>query len=239
MFKSKEGNRLERDSLLESIKLIATDYNQAKLEIEKIISNWNLLTLENCSSGDYVDCCEIDLEFRKGISFQDYIDLYHQMINDFEIREARFAEVAYFTPRIKRFEKNQYQIYFNLINKSISFEKEAGLKLMEISVYRDHKGKYNPLANIVKETTNSELVKEQLIKDLQKASEKLYKKVLEHETKKSFDIEEISESEAMEWFRLALESNDLKEAKRIYKSTNSYYNKKDMQNLLLESFDNL
>lgn len=239
MFKSKEGNRLERDSLLESIKLIATDYNQAKLEIEKIISNWNLLTLENCSSGDYVDCCEIDLEFRKGISFQDYIDLYHQMINDFEIREARFAEVTYFTPRIKRFEKNQYQIYFNLINKSISFEKEAGLKLLEISVYRDHKGKYNPLANIVKETTNSELVKEQLIKDLQKASEKLYKKVLEHETKKSFDIEEISESEAMEWFRLALESNDLKEAKRIYKSTNSYYNKKDMQNLLLESFDNL
>lgn len=239
MFKSKEGNRLERNSLLESIKLIATDYNQAKLEIEKIISNWNLLTLENCSSGDYVDCCEIDLEFRKGISFQDYIDLYHQMINDFEIREARFAEVTYFTPRIKRFEKNQYQIYFNLINKSISFEKEAGLKLLEISVYRDHKGKYNPLANIVKETTNSELVKEQLIKDLQKASEKLYKKVLEHETKKSFDIEEISESEAMEWFRLALESNDLKEAKRIYKSTNSYYNKKDMQNLLLESFDNL
>lgn len=239
MFKSKEGNRLERDSLLESIKLIATDYNKAKLEIEKIISNWNLLTLENCSSGDYVDCCEIDLEFRKGISFQDYIDLYHQMINDFEIREARFAEVTYFTPRIKRFEKNQYQIYFNLINKSISFEKEAGLKLLEISVYRDHKGKYNPLANIVKETTNSELVKEQLIKDLQKASEKLYKKVLEHETKKSFDIEEISESEAMEWFRLALESNDLKEAKRIYKSTNSYYNKKDMQNLLLESFDNL
>lgn len=239
MFKSKEGNRLERDSLLESIKLIATDYNQAKLEIEKIISNWNLLTLENCSSGDYVDCCEIDLEFRKGISFQDYIDLYHKMINDFEIREARFAEVTYFTPRIKRFEKNQYQIYFNLINKSISFEKEAGLKLLEISVYRDHKGKYNPLANIVKETKNSELVKEQLIKDLQKASEKLYKKVLEHETKKSFDIEEISESEAMEWFRLALESNDLKEAKRIYKSTNSYYNKKDMQNLLLESFDNL
>ena len=239
MFKSKEGNRLERNSLLESIKLIATNYNQAKLEIEKIISNWNLLTLENCSSGDYVDCCEIDLEFRKGISFQDYIDLYHQMINDFEIREARFAEVTYFTPRIKRFEKNQYQIYFNLINKSISFEKEAGLKLLEISVYRDHKGKYNPLANIVKETTNSELVKEQLIKDLQKASEKLYKKVLEHETKKSFDIEEISESEAIEWFRLALESNDLKEAKRIYKSTNSYYNKKDMQNLLLESFDNL
>ena len=239
MFKSKEGNRLERDNLLESIKLIATDYNQAKLEIEKIISNWNLLTLENCSSGDYVDCCEIDLEFRKGISFQDYIDLYHQMINDFEIREARFAEVTYFTPRIKRFEKNQYQIYFNLINKSISFEKEAGLKLLEISVYRDHQGKYNPLANIVKETTNSELVKEQLIKDLQKASEKLYKKVLEHETKKSFDIEEISESEAMEWFRLALESNDLKEAKRIYKSTNSYYNKKDMQNLLLESFDSL
>lgn len=239
MFKSKEGNRLERNSLLESIKLIATDYNQAKLEIEKIILNWNLLTLENCSSGDYVDCCEIDLEFRKGISFQDYIDLYHQMINDFEIREARFAEVTYFTPRIKRFEKNQYQIYFNLINKSISFEKEAGLKLLEISVYRDHKGKYNPLANIIKETTNSELVKEQLIKDLQKASEKLYKKVLEHETKKSFDIEEISESEAMEWFRLSLESNDLKEAKRIYKSTNSYYNKKDMQNLLLESFDNL
>lgn len=239
MFKSKEGNRVERDSLLESIKLIATDYNQAKLEIEKIISNWNLLTLENCSSGDYVDCCEIDLEFRKGISFHDYIDLYHQMINDFEMREARFAEVAYFTPRIKRFEKNQYQIYFNLINKSISFEKEAGLKLMEISVYRDNKGKYNPLAKIVKETTDFELVKEQLIKDLQKASEKLYKKVLEHETKKSFDIEEIYESEAMEWFRLALESNDLKEAKRIYKSTNSYYNKKDMQNLLLESFDNL
>ena len=239
MFKSKEGNRLERDSLLESIKLIATDYNQAKLEIEKIISNWNLLTLENCSSGDYVDCCEIDLEFRKGISFQDYIDLYHQMINDFEIREARFAEVTYFTPRIKRFEKNQYQIYFNLINKSISFEKEAGLKLLEISVYRDHKGKYNPLANIVKETTNSELVKEQLIKDLQKASEKLYKKVLEHETRKSFDIVEISESESIEWFKLALESNDLKEAKRIYKSTNGYYKRKDMQNLLLESFDNL
>ena len=37
MFKSKEGNRFERNSLLESIKLIATDYNKAKLEIEKII----------------------------------------------------------------------------------------------------------------------------------------------------------------------------------------------------------
>ena len=239
MFKSKEGNRVERDSLLESIKLIATDYNQAKLEIEKIISNWNLLTLENCSSGDYVDCCEIDLEFRKGISFQDYIDLYHQMINDFEIREARFAEVTYFTPRIKRFEKNQYQIYFNLINKSISFEKEAGLKLLEISVYRDHKGKYNPLANIVNKKYNYWNGKGEIKQWIAKSTWKLYKKVLEHETKKSFDIEEISESEAMEWFRLALESNDLKEAKRIYKSTNSYYNKKDMQNLLLESFDNL
>lgn len=239
MFKSKEGNRFERNSLLESIKLIATDYNKAKLEIEKIISNWRLLILRNCSSGDYVDCCEVDLDFRKGISFQDYIDHYHQMINDLEVREAIIAKTAYFTPRIKRFEKNQYQIYFNLINKSISFEKEAGLKLIEISVYRDHNGKYNPLAKIVKETTDSELVKEQLIKDLQKASEKLYKKVLEHETKKSFDIEEISESEAMEWFRLALESNDLKEAKRLYKFTNSYYKRKDMQNLLLEFFDNL
>jgi hypothetical protein len=135
--------------------------------------------------------------------------------------------------------KNQYQIYFNLINKSISFEKEAGLKLLEISVYRDHKGKYNPLAKIVKETTDSELVKEQLIKDLQKASEKLYKKVLEHETKKSFDIEEISESESIEWFKLALESNDLNEAKRIFKSTNSDFKKKDMMNLVLESFENL
>ena len=239
MFKSKEGNKLERNSLLESIKLIATDYNQAKLEIEKIISNWNLLTLENCSSGDYVDCCEVDLDFRKGISFQDYIDHYHQMINDLEVREAIIAKAAYFTPRIKRFEKNQYQIYFNLINKSISFEKEASLKLLEISVYRDHKGKYNPLAKIVKETTDSELVKEQLIKDLQKASEKLYKKVLEHETKKSFDIEEISESESIEWFKLALESNDLNEAKRIFKSTNSDFKKKDMMNLVLESFENL
>lgn len=238
MFKSKEGNRLERNSLLESIKLIATDYNQAKLEVEKIISNWSLLILRNCSSGDYVDCCEVDLEFREGVSFQDYINRYHQMINDLEKREAQYAKVSYFTPRINRFEKNQYQIYFNLINKSISLE-EAGLKFMEISVYRDNQGKYNPLANIVKETTNSEIVKDQLIKDLQKASEELYKKVLEHETRKSFDIVEISESEAMEWFKLALESNDLKEAKRIYKSTNSYYKKKDMQNLLLESFDNL
>lgn len=238
MFKSKEGNRFERNSLLESIKLIATDYNQAKLEVEKIISNWSSLTLRNCSSGDYVDCCEVDLEFRKGVSFQDYINHYHQMINDLEKREAQYAKVAYFTPRINRFEKNQYQIYFNLINKSISLEEEAGLKFMEISVYRDHQGKYNPLAKIVKETTNSEIVKEQLIKDLQKASEELYKKVLEHETRKSFNIEEISHSECMKWFRLALESNDLEEAKRIYKSTNSYYNKKDMENLLLEFFDN-
>lgn len=239
MFKSKEGNRFERNSLLESIKLIATDYNKAKLEIEKIISNWNLLILKNCSSGDYVDCFEVDLDFRKGVSFQDYINRYHQMINDFEKREAQFAKVSYFTPRIKRFEKNQYQIYFNLIDKSISLEEEAGLKLMEISVYRDHQGKYNPLAKIVKETTNSEIIKEQLIKDLQKASEKLYQKVLDHETRKSFDIEDISESESMEWFRVSLESNDLEEAKRIYKSTNSYYKKKDMQNLLLEYFDNL
>ena len=48
MFKSKESNKFERDSLLESIKLIATDYNQAKLEVEKIISNWSLLILRNC-----------------------------------------------------------------------------------------------------------------------------------------------------------------------------------------------
>ena len=161
------------------------------------------------------------------------------MINDLEVHEARFAKISYFTPRIKRFEKNQYQIYFNLINKSISFEKEAGLALMEISVYRDHKGKYNPLAKIVKDTTDPELVKEQLIKDLQKASEKLYKKVLEHEAQKSFDSEKFSESECMEWFKLAIESNDLKEAKRIFKLTNSYYSKKDMQNFLLEFFDNL
>lgn len=239
MFKSKEGNRFERNSLLESIKLIATDYNKAKLEIEKIISNWSLLILRNCSSGNYVDCFEVDPDFREGVSFQDYINRYHQMINDFEKREAQFAKVSYFTPRIKRFEKNQYQIYFNLIDKSISLEEEAGLKLMEISVYRDHQGKYNPLAKIVKETTNSEIIKEQLIKDLQKASEKLYQKVLEHETKKSFDIEDISESESMEWFKLALESNDLKEAKRLYKSTNSYYKRKDMKNLLLEFFDDL
>ena len=239
MFKSKEGNRFERNSLLESIKLIATDYNKAKLEIEKIISNWRLLILRNCSSGDYVDCCEVDPKFREGVAFQDYINRYHQMINDLEKREAQFAKVSYFTPRINRFEKNQYQIYFNLIDKSISLEEEAGLKLMEISVYRDHQGKYNPLAKIVKETTNPEIIKEQLIKDLQKASEKLYQKVLEHETRKNFDIEYISEAESREWFKLALESNDLKEAKRLYKSTNSYYKRKDMQNLLLEFFDNL
>lgn len=239
MFKSEESNKFERDSLLESIKLIATDYNQAKLEVEKIISNWNLLILRNCSSSDYVDCCEVESEFRKGVSFQDYINRYNQMINDLEVHEARFAKISYFTPRIKRFEKNQYQIYFNLINKSISFEKESGLELMEISVYRDHKGRYNSLAKIVKDTTNSELVKEQLIKDLQKASQRLYKKVLEYEVEKSFNSEKISESECMEWFKLAIESNDLKEAKRLFKLSNSYYNKKDMQNFLLEYFDNL
>ena len=237
MFKSKEVTNCDRNVLLESIKLIATDYNKAKLEIEKLISSWELLTLENCSSSDYVDCCEIDLKFRKGISFQDYINLYHNMIDSLEVHEAKFSKIAYFTPRIKRFEKNQYQIYFNLINKSISFEKEAGLKLMEISVYRNHKGKYNSLAKIIKETTNSELVKEQLIKDLQKSSRKLYNKVLKHELNKSFEVEEISDRESLEWFKLALESNDLKEAKRIFKSTNSHFTKKDMMDLILENFE--
>lgn len=237
MFKSKDITNCDRNDLLESIKLIATDYNKAKLEIEKLISFWELLTLENCSSGDYVDCFEIDLKFRKGISFQDYINLYHNMIDSLEVHEAKFSKIAYFTPRIKRFEKNQYQIYFNLINKSISFEKEAGLKLMEISVYRNHKGKYNSLAKIIKETTNSELVKEQLIKDLQKSSMKLYNKVLKHELNKSFEVEEISDRESLEWFKLALESNDLKEAKRIFKSTTSYFSKKDMMNFILEYFE--
>lgn len=237
MFKSKDITNCDRNDLLESIKLIATDYNKAKLEIEKLISFWELLTLENCSSGDYVDCGEIDLKFRKGIFFQDYINLYHNMIDSLEVHEAKFSKIAYFTPRIKRFEKNQYQIYFNLINKSISFEKEAGLKLMEISVYRNHKGKYNSLAKIIKETTNSELVKEQLIKDLQKSSMKLYNKVLKHELNKSFEVEEISDRESLEWFKLALESNDLKEAKRIFKSTTSYFSKKDMMNFILEYFE--
>lgn len=248
----KEGNnksawRLEIDQCLAVLEKLSVDRESAKLEVEKIIDSWSsmLLIKSELSYAPLIDYGKIDDYFRIGISFQDFINFYHNLFNKYEQWYEQFSKVSYFEPKHKEFEFNLYQIYFNLKTKSFSLSDACSFEWFQITPFRDVKKGYNKLSETIKETTNPEIVKEVLTDIVQEEAANLHKKILEKELFKTFGIDEespfdssVTNTDLLEDFKVALEINNIEEAKRIFKMVKSSYYRSSMETILIDYFNN-
>lgn len=251
MIIKKEGNnksawRLEIDQCLAVLEKLSVDREAAKLEVEKIIDSWSSMFLikSELSYAPLIDYGKIDDSFRIGTSFPDFVNFYNHLFNKYEQWYEQFSKVSYFEPKHKEFEFNYYQIYFNLKTKTFSFSNDGAFEWFQITPFRDVKKGYNKLSETIKETTDSEIVKDELVDLIQEEAANLHKKILEKELFKTFGIDEeapfdnsVTNTDLIEDFKVALDIDNIGEAKRIFKLIKSSYYRSTIETILIDYFN--
>ena len=93
-------------------------------------------------------------------------------------------------------------------------------------------------------TTDPEIVKEALVDLIQEEAANLHKKILEKELFKTFGIDEespfnssVTNTDLIEDFKVALDIDNIGEAKRIFKLIKSSYYRSLMETILIDYFN--